>query len=91
MHEGQFIAQEKPAPGAQAAEMVIASREAAFDTFKAHDPTATTEIAIRDITRLVSKPVANIPAFWWYEHCGYDKRWNTREWGDESLARSFDE
>ncbi|MBQ76575.1 MAG: ethylbenzene dehydrogenase [Gammaproteobacteria bacterium] len=91
MHEGQFIAQEKPAPGAQATEMVIASREAAFEAFKAIDPTATTEIAIRDSVRLQDPPLAEIPAFFWYDQCGYEERWNTREWGDESLPRSFNE
>jgi DMSO reductase family type II enzyme molybdopterin subunit len=91
MHEGQFIAQEKPAPGAQAAEMVIAAREARFQAFIANDPSATTEIAIRDTTRLQDKPVAQIPAFWWYDHCGYAERWNTKSWGDESLTRSFDD
>ena len=31
------------------------------------------------------------PVFGWYWHAGYDKRWNIREWGDESLPRTFDE
>ena len=91
MHEGQFIAQDKPGPGAQATEMVIASQEAGFDAFKAIDPTATTEIAIRDSVRLMNQPVADIPAFWWYNQCGYEDRWNTPEWGDESLPRTFNE
>ncbi|MBD3646716.1 MAG: molybdopterin-dependent oxidoreductase, partial [Pseudomonadales bacterium] len=55
------------------------------------DPTATTEIAIRDLPRLEEKPVANIPAIWWQDHCGYGDRFNTRAWGDESLSRSFDD
>ena len=49
------------------------------------------EIAIRDSVRLGKQPVADIPAFWWYTHCGYDKRWNTRDWGDETLPREFDD
>ena len=72
-------------------EMVIASQEAGFDAFKAIDPTATTEIAIRDSVRLMNQPVADIPAFWWYNQCGYEDRWNTPEWGDESLPRTFNE
>ena len=91
MHEGQFIAQEKPAPGAQAAEMVIASREAQFQAFRDKDPTATLEVAIRDVVRLDNPPVAEIPAFWWYDHCGYGERWNTPGWGDDSLPRRFDD
>lgn len=31
------------------------------------------------------------PAFGWYRHAGYDKRWNVPEWGDASLPRTFDE
>ncbi len=31
------------------------------------------------------------PAFWWYWQAGYDKRWNNKDWGDESMARTFDE
>jgi DMSO reductase family type II enzyme molybdopterin subunit len=31
------------------------------------------------------------PAFWWYWQAGYDKRWNTPSWGDDSLPRTFDE
>jgi anaerobic selenocysteine-containing dehydrogenase len=31
------------------------------------------------------------PVFGWYWHAGYNKRWNVREWGDESLPRTFDE
>ena len=31
------------------------------------------------------------PVFGWYWHAGYAKRWNVREWGDESLPRSFDD
>ncbi|MCH7512054.1 MAG: molybdopterin-dependent oxidoreductase, partial [Chloroflexi bacterium] len=31
------------------------------------------------------------PAFWWYWQAGYDRRWNTRDWGDASLPRTFDE
>lgn len=91
LHEGEEIVMAKQAPGAQAAEMVIAAREAQFEAYKAKDPTATTEIAIRDIIRLDNPPVASIPAFFWRDHCGYGERWNTPGWGDDSLPRSFDD
>ncbi|MBD3648484.1 MAG: molybdopterin-dependent oxidoreductase [Pseudomonadales bacterium] len=91
MHEGQFIAQEKPGPGAQYTEQVLAAREARIQAYKEYDPTATTEIAIRDSIRLMGNEQAGIMAFWWYDHCGYDKRWNNPEWGDKSLPRTFDE
>lgn len=91
MHEGSMLAIEKPAPGAQAAEMVLATQYARLDAFMEKDPTATLEIAIRDIQRLEEKPVANIPALFWYEHCGYAERFNTPGWGDDSLPRGFDD
>lgn len=94
MHEGQFIAIEKPAPGAQAASMVIAAREAQFQEFMDKDPSATLEIAIRDSQRLgegAEQPLAAIPALFWYNHCGYGERWNTPGWGDDSLPRGFQE
>jgi anaerobic selenocysteine-containing dehydrogenase len=31
------------------------------------------------------------PVFWWYWQAGYDKRWNTPGWGDDSLPRTFDD
>lgn len=91
MHEGQFIAQEKPGPGAQYTEQVLAARDAQIAAFKALDPTATTEIAVRDSVRLLDSPQAGIMAFWWYDYCGFKERWNTKSWGDESLPRTFDE
>lgn len=92
MHEGPAIARAKRGPGAQHAEQVIAAREARIEAYKQLDPTATTEIAVRDAGRLSGLPRgANIPAFWWYDHAGYGERWNTRSWGDESLPREFDD
>ncbi|MBD3648831.1 MAG: molybdopterin-dependent oxidoreductase, partial [Pseudomonadales bacterium] len=60
MHEGSMIAVEKPAPGAQAAEMVLATQYGRLEKFKEKDPTATTEIAIRDLPRLEAIPVAQM-------------------------------
>lgn len=91
MHEGQFIAMEKPGPGAQATEVVLQAREANIAAYKEMDPTATLEIAIRDSQRLYGKPVGNIMAFWWYFQAGYADRFNNRKWSDESLPRTFDE
>ena len=91
MHEGQFIAIEKPGPGAQATEVVLQAREANIAAYKKMDPTATLEIAIRDSQRLYGKPVGNIMAFWWYFQAGYADRFNNREWTDDSLPRTFDE
>jgi anaerobic selenocysteine-containing dehydrogenase len=105
MHDGAFIATNKPGPGAANTEIVLSGRDAAIATAKAMDPTMTTEIAVRRLgqysathdmaesgTRGTTTGGSSAPpAFWWYWQCGYDERWNKKEWGDESLPRSFDE
>jgi DMSO reductase family type II enzyme molybdopterin subunit len=92
MHEGATIAGMKGGPGAQYAEQIIGAREAMVELFKQNDPTATTDIAVRDMIRLSGEPKgANIAAFWWYNHGGYGERWNTPGWGDDSLPRRFEE
>jgi DMSO reductase family type II enzyme molybdopterin subunit len=92
MHDGQAIALAKSGPGAAHAEQVLTARENAVEAFKNLDPTATLEIAIRDMIRLSGVPRgANIAALWWKTHADYGKRWNTPGWGDDSLPRSFDE
>jgi len=68
LHDGQFIAQDKPAPGAQATEQVLAAIEANLEAYRQVDPTATLDIASRDFIREMEKPLAAIPAFWWYDH-----------------------
>ena len=107
MNDGAAIAMAKPGPGAANSEIVLASRDVAVAAMKATDPTMTTEIAIRElskkmagqeragINRVDQTPVAggtgSIPAFWWYWQAGYKERWNTPGWGDTSLPRTFDE
>ena len=107
MNDGQAIAMAKPGPGAANSEIVLAARDAAVAAWKKMDPTATTEIAVREIAKkmagqergginrtdqtLVGGGSSAPPAFWWYWQAGYKERWNTREWGDESLPREFDE
>jgi DMSO reductase family type II enzyme molybdopterin subunit len=107
MNDGQAIAMAKPGPGAANSEIILGARDAAVAAMKKTDPTMTTEIAIREISkrmagsergginRVDQTPVAggtsSPPAFWWYWQAGYDKTWNTREWGDDSLPRTFDE
>ena len=31
----------------------------------------------------------SVEAFWWYHHAGFAERWNTRDWGDNTLPRNF--
>ncbi len=107
LHDGQGIALAKPGPGAANTEIVLAARDSAIAMIKQLDPTMTTEMAVREMARgprglLRSVAGANRgprkvtggtapPVFGWYWHAGYDQRWNVKEWGDESLPRSFDE
>jgi DMSO reductase family type II enzyme molybdopterin subunit len=100
MHDGLFIATNKPGPGAQFTEAVLTARDVAIDQMKRTDPTMTTEIAVRELgMRSLSPQEADdgpsaataIPAFWWYWQAGYDKRWNTPGWGDDTLPRTFDQ
>jgi anaerobic selenocysteine-containing dehydrogenase len=96
----------KPGPGVAATERLLAARDASIDEMKKTDPTMTDEIAVRelalggrvDLTGMVDEEAdrreragSTPPAFWWYWQAGYDKRWNTPGWGDDSLPRSFDE
>jgi DMSO reductase family type II enzyme molybdopterin subunit len=121
MHDGAFIATNKPGPGAHNTEIVLSGRDAGIAAFKKTDPTMTTEIAVKRLGQISSKfqrtaggmaggmgvaaglvgdeserphpndSTSSPPAFWWYWQAGYDKRWNTPGWGDDSLPRTFDE
>ncbi len=81
MHDGQFIANQKPGPTA-----------------------ANTESAVRTLAQMRGRNLrpgdgesagsggtSSPAAFWWYWQAGYDKRWNNKDWGDDSMARTFDE
>jgi anaerobic selenocysteine-containing dehydrogenase len=97
----------KPGPGAANTEIILSARDAGVAAMKATDPTMTTEIAVGEMlrrsaggerqtfNRVDRTPVAggtsSPPAFWWYWHGGFKERWNTREWGDTSLPRNFDD
>ena len=107
MNDGAAIAMAKPGPGAANSEIVLSARDAAVAEMKKSDPTMTTEIAVRELSKRMAgqergginrtdqTPVGggttSVPAFWWYWQAGYKDRWNKREWGDESLPRNFDE
>lgn len=105
MHDGQGIATSKPGPGAANTEIVLSARDAMIARAKELDPTMTTEIAVRRLGQLTPSMrrrlgaeedvqdggSSSIPAFWWYWQAGYDKRWNTPGWSDDSLPRKFDD
>ncbi|MBI2060963.1 MAG: molybdopterin-dependent oxidoreductase [Nitrospirae bacterium] len=59
---------------------------------KRKDPSMTDEMAHIDIENIMAKLVGQVPpAFFWYYHAGYREVWNTKEWGDTSMKRTFDE
>ncbi|MFV2090476.1 MAG: molybdopterin dinucleotide binding domain-containing protein, partial [Pseudomonadales bacterium] len=107
MHDGAMLAMAKTSGGAQATETVLAGREEAVANIKKIDPTMTTEIAMLELTKgprgvlgtvmggapdeAAPMAAASTPAYWWYFHGGYDKRWNNPDWGDDSLPRTFDD
>jgi DMSO reductase family type II enzyme molybdopterin subunit len=105
--DGTMLAMGKAKPGLMAAEQVFESRESAIAGIKQLDPTMTDELAMLEITKgsrgllgeLKQQPPGtelpaeahSIPAFWWYYQSEYADRWNKKEWGDDSLPRSFQE
>ena len=38
---------------------------------------------------LPGQSARSVEAFWWHNHAGFAERWNTREWGDDTLPRDF--
>lgn len=106
MMDGSQYAMGKAKPGLLATEQVLSSREEAVDFIKQLDPTMTTELAMLEMLKgprgmlgdFMPKsneeaPAAphSPPAFWWYYQQEMGERWNTPEWGDTSLPRTFDE
>ena len=55
MHDGAFIATNKPGPGAANTEIVLSGRDAAISAMKAFDPTMTTEIAVKRLGQMSMK------------------------------------
>jgi DMSO reductase family type II enzyme molybdopterin subunit len=52
MHDGAFIAVNKPGPGAANTEIVLSARDAGIAEMKKTDPTMTTEIAVKKLGQL---------------------------------------
>ena len=105
MFDGQGLVMAKRAPGVEGSEQIMTARDNAIAMLKAQDPTLTDELAIRELNRMLSHVGRGVivdqetgrgsttspMAFWWYFQAGFDKRWNTPGWGDDSLPRTFDE
>jgi anaerobic selenocysteine-containing dehydrogenase len=92
--DGPGITGMKGRPGRRAARQVLRMREEIAAEIKALDDTWTDEMAGIEMARRASEMgmIGMVPpAFFWYYHCGYQERWNNREWGDPAMKRSFDE
>ncbi len=56
----------------------------------AEDPEITEELVHIEMMKRMSRRLGHSPsAFWFYNHVGYDKLWNRREWQDPAMPRSF--
>lgn len=105
--DGSLLAMGKNKPGLMAADQVLQSRDSGIESIKQLDPSMTDELAMLELTKgprgllgtlektepgaEVPAAAHTIPAFWWYYQSEYGDRWNTKEWGDSSLPRTFDE
>ena len=92
--EGQNIFGLKKRPGIAEARRVLAMRAGLEKMAGVKRGDDTEEmVAIDGIVNAVRAGVTGFvpPAFFWYYHCGYRERWNNRQWGDETMRRTFDE
>jgi DMSO reductase family type II enzyme molybdopterin subunit len=94
LFDGQTLAMAKQRAGIEGAEDVLGGLSALEDMVKEEDPTLSDELAAIEVWRRLPTmgSRAMFPAFFfWYWHAGYKERWNTREWNDPSMLRSFEE
>ena len=49
------------------------------------------EVRGKTVTDMPAAPLFVPPAFYWYHHAGYKEVWNTPEWNDPTMKRTFDE
>ena len=67
-------------------------RDAIVTQMEAHDPDVTPEnIGIEMVKLLTSRMGWVPPAMFLYNHCGYDRLYNKKEWQDPALDRTFGE
>ncbi|MDP2949017.1 MAG: molybdopterin-dependent oxidoreductase [Chloroflexota bacterium] len=95
LFDGPQIFGRKDRPGLEATKEVLEMHRRNLEFIKAEDPTLTDEMATIELSCRISRfaPQALMipPAWLWYYHCGYRENWNKREWGDPTMARTFDE
>jgi DMSO reductase family type II enzyme molybdopterin subunit len=103
---GAVISTAKTGPGEEQSLRLMEMLKALSDTMRARDPDITDEIAMLDLASpgrklaqasdlvLASGGAVGriVPTFFmWYHHFGFRDAWNTPEWGDPTMARTFDE
>ncbi|HEX6032674.1 MAG TPA: molybdopterin dinucleotide binding domain-containing protein, partial [Tepidiformaceae bacterium] len=66
--------------------------DAAIEALRGQDPEASDEILGYELLqRGVAAGTASPPAFFHFYHCGYKDTWNTAEWSDPTMGRSFED
>lgn len=104
MFDGQGLATAKSLPGVEGTEQILGRRDFMIAALRQQDPTMTDELAVREMNHMLSRmgrgpesggasssATMSPLLFWWYWQAGFDKRWNKKGWGDDSLPRTFDE
>ncbi len=91
MFDGAYLSSMKNTAGPDEATRVLGMRNMMAQAIKNQDPEMTDEMASFELMRMAA-PMGNTvpPAFLWYYHCGYDKRWNTASWNDPAIGDGFD-
>ncbi|MCZ7525643.1 MAG: molybdopterin-dependent oxidoreductase [Acidimicrobiia bacterium] len=101
--DGQGMLMAKDRPGVEATDAILQARDGAIAAIQANDLSITTEeLAAKEMQMALRMALGGdgepgrmaapgVEAFWWYWHVGYQERWNTKGWGDDSLPRTFDE
>ncbi|MCK9285196.1 MAG: molybdopterin-dependent oxidoreductase [Rhodocyclaceae bacterium] len=71
----------------------LAALEKIFDEkVKKEDPDASDEIVHIEMMKGLSTMIgAAPPAFWLYNHCGYDRLYDNRAWSDPEFGKTFGE
>ena len=71
---------------------VMEGVEGAVEALRQQDPESSDEmLGYELLIRGVVAGTASPPAFFHFYHCGYKDTWNTKEWSDPTMARSFEE
>jgi DMSO reductase family type II enzyme molybdopterin subunit len=93
--DGSGLVQARERPGQDPREFVM-MLDQMLTSLKAADPTLNDELANIEF----SKQMATMgtgpmlfypPAFFWYNHCGFDEIWSRKEWHDPTMKRPFRE